>query len=556
MRLSQMFFKTYREAPSDAELTSHKLLVRAGYIKKQSAGIYIYMPLGIKVLQKVEKIVREEMDKAGCIELSMPKLMPEEVYETRIKAFGSSMFRLNDRNGKPMCLGPTHEEMFTYVVKDNVTSYKQLPVTLYQIGDKFRDEVRPRFGLQRAKEFIMKDAYSYHVDSKSLDETYEVMKNAYCNTFDRLKLDYVPVFADNGAMGGSGSQEFMVKSDVGEDDIVVCSNCNYAANVEKAESVAEIVEDIELLDIEKVSTPKMSTIEQLTNFLQITNKKMVKAVVYNTDKGIVVALCRGDREIEEVKVINHLKVNELMMATHDDIEKIGSVAGYVGATKELKNVYVVADEEVKHMKNFVMGANEYDVHYKNANVKDLVVNAYIDLRKVQNGDNCKICGGKVQVIRGIEVGHIFKLGNHYTKVLDCKYLDENGESKVMEMGCYGIGVSRAMSACVEQHNDEAGIIWPEEIAPYKVIIVVANSKDELQVNLGEEIYKKLKDKNIEVVLDDRKESAGVKFKDAELIGIPYIVVVGRDSANGNVEFIVRDGLNKSIISVNEALNKF
>lgn len=556
MRLSQMFFKTYREAPSDAELTSHKLLVRAGYIKKQSAGIYIYMPLGIKVLQKVKKIVREEMDKAGCIELSMPKLMPEEVYETRIKAFGSSMFRLNDRNGKPMCLGPTHEEMFTYVVKDNVTSYKQLPVTLYQIGDKFRDEVRPRFGLQRAKEFIMKDAYSYHVDSKSLDETYEVMKNAYCNTFDRLKLDYVPVFADNGAMGGSGSQEFMVKSDVGEDDIVVCSNCNYAANVEKAESVAEIVEDIELLDIEKVSTPKMSTIEQLTNFLQITNKKMVKAVVYNTDKGIVVALCRGDREIEEVKVINHLKVNELMMATHDDIEKIGSVAGYVGATKELKNVYVVADEEVKHMKNFVMGANEYDVHYKNANVKDLVVNAYIDLRKVQNGDTCKICGGKVQVIRGIEVGHIFKLGNHYTKALDCKYLDENGESKVMEMGCYGIGVSRAMSACVEQHNDEAGIIWPEEIAPYKVIVIVANSKDELQVNLGEEIYKKLKDKNIEVVLDDRKESAGVKFKDAELIGIPYIVVVGRDSANGNVEFIVRDGLNKSIISVNEALNKF
>ena len=524
MRLSQMFFKTYREAPSDAELTSHKLLVRAGYIKKQSAGIYIFMPLGIRVLQKVEKIVREEMDKAGCIEVSMPKLLPEEVYETRIKAFGSSMFRLNDRNGKPMCLGPTHEEVFTNLVKDNVSSYKQLPVTLYQIGEKFRDEVRPRFGLKRAKVVIMKDAYSSHADKASLDDTYEIIKNAYCKVFDRLKLDYVPVFADNGAMGGSGSQEFMVKSDVGEDEIVTCTNCNYAANVEKAESVADVAQAEVLQPIEKAPTPKMSTIEELTKFFGISNKKMVKAVVYNSEKGIVVALCRGDREVEEVKVANHVGVNELTMATHEDIESIGSVAGYVGATNELKNVYIVADYEVQSMKNFVMGANEFDVHYKNANVKDLNVNAYIDLRKVQTGDTCVQCGGKVKLIRGIEVGHIFKLGTRYTKALDCKFLDENGNSNIMEMGCYGIGVSRAMSACVEQHNDEAGIIWPEEVAPYKVIVVVANSKDEYQAKVGEEIYKNLQSKKFEVILDDRRESAGVKFKDAELIGIPHIII--------------------------------
>lgn len=560
MKVSKMFFKTYREAPADAELTSHKLLVRAGYIKKQSAGIYIYMPLGLRVLKKIENIVREEMDKIGCVELSMPKLMTEDVYALRIETFGNSMFRLKDRNGKPMCLGPTHEEAFTLAVKDNITSYKQLPITLYQIGEKFRDEVRPRFGLQRAKEFIMKDAYSYHVDQASLDEVYEDMKQAYCRIFDRLGLDYVPVFADNGAMGGSGSQEFMVKSTVGEDEIAYCPHCNYAANVEKAEVVVQSCMDkVKELPMEKVHTPNMKTIQQLVEYFGKEEKDFLKAVVYNADGKIVVALCRGDREIEEVKLANYLGVNadSLAMATHEQIQSIGSVAGFVGANTQLKNVLVVADQEVKNMHNFIMGANEFDYHYENVNLKDLVVKEYIDLRKIVKGDVCPHCHtGKIEIIRGIEVGHIFKLGTRYTKALDCKFLDENGKSQVMQMGCYGIGVSRALSACVEQHNDEKGIIWPESIAPYQVLVVVANYKEQVQNDVAEQIYNALQKKNVEVLLDDRKESAGVKFKDAELIGVPNIVIVGRKAPDGIVEYENRITGQKEEYVWQDIVNRF
>lgn len=554
-----MFFKTYREAPSDAELTSHKLLVRAGYIKKQSAGIYIFMPLGLRVLKKIENIVREEMDRVGCVELSMPKLLTEDVYATRIETFGSNMFRLNDRNGKPMCLGPTHEEAFTLTVKDNINSYKQLPITLYQIGEKFRDEVRPRFGLQRAKEFIMKDAYSFHTSKDSLDKVYDEMKDAYCKVFNRLDLDYVPVFADNGAMGGSGSQEFMVKSLVGEDEIAYCPHCDYAANVEKAEVVYVSSNNEDAKGImKKVATPNMKTIEQLVSFFGKEKKDFLKAVVYDAEGKIVVAICRGDREIEEIKLANYLAVSadNLSMATHEQIASIGSVAGYVGATCELHNAIVVADCEVKNMVNFIMGANEQDMHYENANLADLVVKDFIDLRKIEKGDLCPNCKkGHIDIIRGIEVGHIFKLGTRYTKALDCKYLDENGKSQVMEMGCYGIGISRALSACVEQHNDEKGIIWPESISPYKVIVVVANYKEEGQVRLGEQLYQRLIDKGVEVLLDDRKESAGVKFKDAELIGVPHIVIVGRRANEGIVEYENIKSNEKIECSVDDILKK-
>lgn len=554
-----MFFKTYREAPSDAELTSHKLLVRAGYIKKQSAGIYVFMPLGLRVLKKIENIVREEMDNAGCVELSMPKLLTEDVYATRIETFGSNMFRLNDRNGKPMCLGPTHEEAFALTVKDNISSYKQLPITLYQIGEKFRDEVRPRFGLQRAKEFIMKDAYSFHTDKKSLDETYDDMKNAYCKVFDRIDLDYVPVDADNGAMGGSGSQEFMVKSTVGEDEIAYCPHCNYAANVEKAEVIVEQSNNAKSSNtMKKVATPNMKTIEQLVAFFGKEEKDFLKAVVYFVDGKTVVALCRGDREIEEIKLANYLNVNadNLAMATHEQIKSIGSVAGYVGPTSCIKGAIVVADNEVKTMTDFIMGANEVDVHFENANITDLVVSDYIDLRKIVKGDLCPNCKtGHIDMIRGIEVGHIFKLGTRYTKALDVKYLDENGKSQIMEMGCYGIGISRALSACVEQHNDEKGIIWPQSVAPYQVIVVTANYKDDTQVALGEQLYTTLKEHHVEVLLDDRKENAGVKFKDAELIGIPHIVIVGRRAGEQIVEYENRESGTKIECLVDEIIEK-
>ncbi len=565
-----MFFKTYREAPADAEIKSHKLLVRAGYIKKSSAGCYMYLPLGKRVLDKLEAVVREEMDKTGAIELRMPQLLPQEVYAGRLNKFGSDMFRLKDRNGKDMCMGPTHEEVFTLLVKDYITSYKQLPVTLYQIQNKFRDEVRPRFGLQRAKEFIMKDAYSFHTDGASLTETYHKMRDAYTNIFSRLGLDVVPVDADTGAMGGNGSQEFMAKNDQGEDEIAVCNQCGYASNIEKARVVFDKQECTEkLLDKEYVITPSVKTIDQLVNFfnemynLNITSAKFVKAVVYNSDKGVVVAFVRGDHEIEEVKLINYLHLEQLSMATPEHIKSIGSVAGFVGPFG-LSNCIMVADNDILNMTNFVCGANEEDRHYINVNLGDLdlrcvvdgvEMSAFADIRKIVSNDTCPECGGVISIIRGIELGHIFKLGTHYTQLLDCKYLDENGKSQYIEMGCYGIGVSRTLSAMVEQFSDDKGIVLPEIVAPYKAYIVIANQKDATQVKVAEKLYNKLLKANVEVVLDDRKESIGVKLNDAELIGVPYIVVVGRNAAEDRLEFITRKTLEKQEMSSMDIVKK-
>ncbi|MGN0960873.1 MAG: proline--tRNA ligase [Christensenellales bacterium] len=556
MRLSKMFLKTFREDPANAEINSHKLLVRAGYIKQMGNGIFSYLPMGLKVLEKIKKVIREEMNNAGAIELQMPILLPQEIYANRINTFGNTMYKLKDSTGKDFCLGPTHEEPFTYLVKESINSYKQLPVTLYQIQNKYRDEIRARFGLQRAKEFIMKDAYSYDTSVEGLDKSFNAMKDAYTRIFSRLGFDFVPVEADNGVMGGAGSIEFMVKADIGEDEIIVC-DCGYGANTEKANCVYDQIDNSSVArrEMTLVHTPNVKTIDELVNFLNTTSSNFVKAVVYSTDKGIVVALVRGDRDVEEVKLKNTIGALTLEMATADDIVSIGSVAGYVGAFN-LKNAIVIAENDIKNMVNFVIGANKLDYHYINANITDLSVNQYADIKKMRAGDKCPHCGRPVKVVRGIEVGHIFKLGTRYSKALECKYLDENGKEQYMIMGCYGIGVSRVLSALVEQNCDEKGIIWPELVAPYKLEIVVANAKDEIQMNVASDLYNQLNNLNDDVLLDDRKESFGVKLNDAELIGIPNIVIVGRGAKDGIVELMDRSTLTKQEIKIEDLLHRF
>ncbi len=554
MKLTKMFFKTFRENPANAEINSHKLLVKAEYIKQLGNGIFTYLPLGLKVLENIKKVIREEMNKAGAIELQMPILLPQEIYAHRLDYFGNTMYKLKDSTGKDYCLGPTHEEPFTYLVKDSINSYKQLPVTLYQIQNKYRDEIRARFGLQRAKEFIMKDAYSFDTTEEGLDISFGKMKNAYINIFTKLGFDFVPVEADNGVMGGSGSTEFMVKADIGEDEILVC-DCGFGANVEKAECIEEPIDTTNVVKLtrEMVHTPNVKTIDELTDFLHTTSKNFVKAVVYTSDKGIIVALCRGDREIEEVKITNKLGTLNLEMASQEQILSIGSYAGFVGAI-DLKDCTVIADNDIKYMTNFVIGANIQDYHYVNANLSDLKIDCFADIKKMQAGDKCPHCGREVKTVRGIEVGHIFKLGTKYSEQLDCKFLDEQGKSKYMIMGCYGIGVSRTLSALVEQNCDEKGIVWPEIVAPYKMEIVIANTKDQTQVELANKLYDKLNTKDDIILLDDRNESFGVKLNDAELIGVPYIVIIGRGASENKIEFIRRKGLNKLDVTVDEFLS--
>lgn len=551
MKLSNMFFKTYREDPAGAEINSHKLLVRAGYIKQVGNGIFMYLPMGLKVLEKLKKIIREEMNKAGAIELQMPILLPQEVYANRLNTFGNTMYKLKDSTGKDYCLGPTHEEPFTNLVKESIKSYKQLPVTLYQIQNKYRDEIRARFGLQRAKEFIMKDAYSYDTSWEGLDKSFDKMKDAYNAIFTRLGFDYVPVEADNGVMGGSGSTEFMVKADIGEDELIVC-DCGYGANTEKAECKFVEIDNsnIERKAISLVKTPSVKTIDELVKFLGVTSENFVKSVVYTSDKGVVLALVRGDREIEETKLQHIVGAMRLDMASVEDIVSIGSVAGYVGA-RDLHNVTIIADNDIKNMVNFVIGGNKTDYHYINANLSDLTIDTFADIKKAREGDICPRCGGTVRMVRGIEVGHIFKLGTRYTKTLDCKFLDENGKEQYMIMGCYGIGVSRTLSALIEQNCDEKGMCLPSFVAPYQLDIVIANSKDEIQRNLANEIYNKLNDSRDEILLDDRNESFGVKLKDAELIGVPNILIVGKGASNGMVELMDRKTGNKQELSLED-----
>ncbi len=559
MKLSKYLAPTLRDVPAEAEISSHQLMLRAGLMRKLASGVYSYLPLGLRALKKVENIVRAGMDSHGAQELLMSALLPKEYYEQsgRWEVFGEDMFRLKDRGSRDFCLGPTHEEIFTDTVKNNIHSYKQLPVTLYQIQTKYRDERRPRFGVIRSREFIMKDAYSFDRDQAGLDASYDNMYKAYCSIFDAMELDYLAVDADSGAMGGSGSQEFMVKSDIGEDTIAYCT-CGYCANEEKAQCVAGTPDTAEMKAFSKIHTPNSRTIDELVESLNTTAKSFAKTLIYRADDKLVAVMLRGDREVNETKLKNHLGALELELASADDVVRVtGAPVGFAGPVGLKEKITVLADNEVAAMKNFVIGANESDYHFENANIgRDFEPDFVGDFRNITEGDICPVCGkAEIKTCRGIEVGHIFKLGTKYTEAMNCTVLNENGKDQTLIMGCYGIGVSRCLAAIIEQHSDENGIVWPMSVAPYHVAVVPVNVKDEVQSKLAEEIYNELISKGVEAVLDDRDERVGVKFKDADLIGYPLRITVGKKAAEGIVEYKERKSGDMQELSVADAIAK-
>lgn len=544
MRVSKMFAPTLREVPAEAEVASQKLMLRAGFMRKSAAGMYSYLPLAWRVLRKIENIVREEMDASGAQEILMPIVQPAEIWQEsgRWGVYGDEMFRLKDRHNRDFCLGPTHEEMVTTLIKGDVRSYRQLPLNVYQIQNKYRDERRPRFGLMRGREFIMKDAYSFDRDEAGLDASYKSMYDAYTRIFTRCGLTFRPVEADSGAIGGSGSHEFMVIADSGEAEIVYCPQCNYAANTEKAE--LHVIEEAaeELKAVEKVLTPECKTIEAVCSYLQAPVEKSVKAVAFKCEKGLVLCFVRGDHEVNEIKVANTLGVSEVEMADEEMLIAAGTAGGYMGPVGiDTSKTIVICDSTVMKMHNFCCGANEAGYHFLNVNPgRDFTPSYVADIRLIQEGDPCPHCGAKVSKARGIEVGQVFKLFTKYSKALRAVYLDESGKEQPMQMGCYGVGVSRTMAAAIEQNNDKDGMIWPAAIAPYEVLVVPVNTKDAASTAKAEEIYAALCRAGLEAVIDDRNERPGVKFKDADLIGYPLRVVVGpKTLAEGNVEIKVR-----------------
>lgn len=544
MRVSKMFAPTLREVPAEAEVVSHQLLLRAGFMRKSTNGMYNYLPLAWRVLKKIENIVREEMDNAGAQEIMMPIMQPAEIWQEsgRWGAYGAEMIRLKDRHNREYCLGPTHEEMVTTLIKGDVRSYRQLPMNVYQIQDKFRDERRPRFGLMRSRDFIMKDAYSFDRDEAGLDVSYKTMYDAYTNVFNRCGLTFRPVEADSGAIGGSGSHEFMVIAESGEAEIVYCTECDYAANVEKAEMHVIEAADEAALERAEVETPNCKSIADVCAFLNMPVEKSVKAVAYKSEKGLILCFVRGDHEVNEVKVINTCDVLEVEMADENLLVENGTCGGYMGPVGiDPEKVMVVVDHSVMQMHNFCCGANKEGYHMINVNPgRDFTPTFVADIRLIQEGDPCPHCGGKVSKARGIEVGQVFKLFTKYSAAMNCTFLDENGKENPMVMGCYGIGVSRTMAACIEQNNDKDGMIWPVAIAPYEVLVVPVNTKDEASTAKAEEIYEVLKKAGVEAVIDDRNERPGVKFKDADLIGYPLRVVVGpKTLAEGNIEVKAR-----------------
>ncbi|HPX33246.1 MAG TPA: proline--tRNA ligase [Erysipelotrichaceae bacterium] len=555
MKLKNSYFYSLREAPKDEESISGILLNRAGYIKKTSAGIYMFLPLGLKVKNNIEKIIREEMEKTGCQELIMPCMIPEDVYiaSGRRKNFGNSMFSLEDRAGKKMVLGPTHEELFAVAASMKVNSYKDLPFSLYQMQTKFRDEVRPRYGLIRVKEFVMKDAYTFDLNLEGLDNSYNKIFNAYKNVFDRLNLDYKIVVADTGVMGGLLSEEFQAISDIGEDTVVLCDSCDYASNLEVSKKIDPANEIEAEKPLQMVETPDQESIEAVAKYLNLPIEKTVKAMLMNVDGKFVVCLIRGNRELNEAKILKLLKGQELNFANDELIATSNAIAGYTGPIG-LKAT-VVIDSEVLTMKNFVTGANKKGYHYINTNVKDFTYDLVGDIVNIQQGDKCPNCGGNIFFKKGIEVGNTFKLGTSYSESMNLYYQDKDMSLKPVVMGSYGIGVGRTMAAIVEQNHDENGLIWPINIAPYKVGITIINVKDETQVSLANQIYDRLMDLGIEPIMDDRDERAGVKFKDMELIGIPMRITVGREAVNDNVEFILRTEKEKEILSTKKAIQK-
>ena len=558
MKMSKLFVQTLREFPSDAEVISHKMLGRAGYIKKLAPGVYTYMPLMWRVLKKVEKIVREEMDNAGAQELLMPFVQPKELWEEsgRWEVYGRELMRLKDRHDRDMCLGPTHEEIITSVARDSLKSYKQLPVNLYQIQSKFRDEIRPRYGLLRGREFIMKDAYSFDVDEAGLDKEYENMAKAYKKIFERCGLETKMVQSDSGAIGGSVSHEFMVitDTDAGENDVFYCNECDYSANSNHAVSKLPdaIVDGKDYFKETKIiDTPNTHSIEELSAFLNIPSTLILKSLVYIVDKKPVIALIRADKAVEETKLLNAVGGLEIRIATSGEIAEIMSERGFSAepgfiGPNGMDDIKVIVDETVRDMKNYVVGINQTDKHLVGANHKDLEHPMlsedikYADIRLVERGELCPECGKPLFVTKGIEVGNIFKLGTKYSKPMNAVYTDVNGKTHPYVMGCYGIGISRTAAAAVEAHHDEHGIKWPLAIAPYHAIIVPVNIQDELQMKVANALYETLQNAGVEVVLDDRDERAGVKFKDADLIGFPYRITVGKTISEGLVECKIRE----------------
>jgi len=539
MKLKGSYFYTLREDAKDEESVSGNLLVRSGMIKKVAAGIYMYLPLGLKTYKNVQNIIKEEMDKAGAQELLMPSLIPAEVYDAcgRVEAFGSDMFNLKDRKNAHMVLGPTHEELFTIAAKAMVKSYKDLPFTIYQQAEKFRDEPRPRFGLIRVREFIMKDAYSFDRDDNSLHESYMKMFNAYKAIFDRMGLDYKIVRASVGAMGGDLSEEFQALTDTGEDTLVLCDKCDYASNLEVGSFKIEESDEDEK-ELEMVETPHKETIEEVSSFLNVDVKKTVKALLMTVDGKLTIFFIRGDRDLNEDKALKLVGGKELGFADDDLIATSTAIPGFTGPVG-LKNAKIVIDEEVLHMKNFVIGANKEGYHYINTNVKDFKYDLSGEISNVVEGDICPKCGGRIYFKKGIEIGNTFKLGKHYAEDLGLTYLDENNNEQVPTMGCYGIGPGRVLAAIIEQNHDDHGMILPLEVAPYKVSIVVTNTKDEDIMNYANSLHDELESEGIDVLLDDRDERPGVKFNDMDLIGIPIRVTVGKKYADGLVELKLR-----------------
>ncbi|MGC8767155.1 MAG: proline--tRNA ligase [Brevinematia bacterium] len=559
MRFSRYLLYTLREDPKDAEVLSHKLMLRAGLIYKEESGLYAYLPFGFRVYSKVVNIVREEMNRAGAIEALPTILTPASIWEEsgRLNTMGKEMIRIKDRRNGLLVLGPTHEEAFTDMVRKTISSYKQLPITLYQIAKKFRDEIRPRFGVMRCREFTMKDAYSFDIDEEGLNESYLKMRQAYINIFKRVGLNALPVEADVGSMGGTRSEEFMVFSSIGESTILYCKNCGYYANVERASSVIdEFVSNEEVRNLEEVDTPNVFTIEDLTKFFNTTPKKFIKTLVYVSDGEPIVVLIRGDLDVNEVKLKNYLGSVELELASSEVIEKVtGAPVGFAGPVG-LKNVRVVADLSIKGIVNAITGANKKDKHIINVNLgRDFDVKEFADIRSAKAGDRCVNCGSTLEETKGIEVGHIFKLGYKYTKSMNVMVLDKNGNRVYPIMGCYGIGIDRTIAAVVELNNDQNGIIWPITISPFEVVIIPISMKDKEIERISEIIYEGLLKEGLDVAIDDREETAGVKFNDVDLIGIPFKIIVGKKVKEGKVELKRRDNGETYEIGIDEAIGK-
>ena len=559
MRYSQLFIPTLKETPADAEVISHKLMVRAGMIRKLAAGIYSTLPLGLRVLRNVENIIREEMNATGAQEVFLPCIQPAELWEEsgRWKLYGKDLLRIKDRHDRDFCFGPTHEEVITDILRKEVRSYRQLPISFYQIQTKFRDEIRPRFGIMRGREFMMKDAYSFDCDEEGAEKAYRKMYQAYCNIFKRCGLNFKAVEADSGTIGGSYSHEFMVMANSGEEAIAFCDKCDYAANLEKAEIKAtDSYKKNEKKKLNSVETPEMTSVEEVSSFLKVTPKDLAKTLIFETNKGTIAAMVRGDHQINEIKLKKITGSSEISLAREEVVKEVsGAPAGFTGPIG-LK-IAVFADHAVQQGANFVTGANKANYHLLNVNDgRDFSVKKFCDIRNVENSDPCPKCSGRIQLKRGIEVGHVFKLGKKYSQSLKATFLDKNGKEKYFMMGCYGVGVGRTVAAAIEQNHDKDGIIWPIPIAPFQVMVIPLNMKSKEISNAADKIYEDLSKEKIEVLIDDRDERPGVKFKDADLLGIPLQVIIGGKTLKESaVELKMRKDKKTEKVGIDEIKKK-